>query len=59
MLYVGNATDKEADQTHLKKLQAIAEKEGAQFMSLDASLNAEISELEEAERKQYLGRVGH
>lgn len=58
VLYVANSTGKENELEFVKQVQAIAEKEKAQFTQIDCALEAEISQLPENEKAEYLEGLG-
>ncbi|NBV50554.1 redox-regulated ATPase YchF [bacterium] len=58
VLYVANSTGKPEEKAHVEKVKAIAAKEKAQFTEIDCALEAEIAQLPESERKEYLQGMG-
>ncbi len=58
VLYVANVDENGFENNlHLKKVQALAEKENAQVVSICASIEAEITELDEAEQQEFLASL--
>lgn len=58
ILYVANSSNSDAEKPYVEKVKAIAEKEGANFIALDCSLESEIAELDPGERQEYLTELG-
>ncbi len=58
VLYVGNSSGKPDEQKYVEVVKNIAQKEGAQFITLDCSLESEIAELPEADRGEFLASMG-
>lgn len=58
VLYVGNSSGKPEEQRYVDVVKAIAEKEGARFITLDCSLESEIAQLPESERGEFLQGMG-
>ena len=62
MLYVANIAEDEAGSTELNdyacRVRDHAAKEGAEFVAISAKIEAEIAELDEAEKQEYLEALG-
>ena len=60
VLYVANIDEESLgqDNDHLIALQKLAESEGAQYMKLCGKIEAEIAELPEEDRKEFLESLG-
>jgi GTP-binding protein YchF len=59
VMYVANVTeDGFDDNTHLDAVRARAEDEGAETVAVCAAIEAELVELDAAERKEYLDELG-
>lgn len=58
-LYIANVEeDGLASNQWLEKLQTLADKEGAQLISVCAAIEAEVSQLEESEKEEFLEALG-
>ncbi len=61
-LYVANVAEEEVadatDNPHVKKVLELAEKEGAQVVTICAKVEAEIAELDDEEAKEFLADLG-
>ena len=58
VLYVANTSLTEAEKPLVEKARQIAEREGAEFLTLDCGLESEIAVLPEEERQEYLAAMG-
>ena len=58
VLYVVNSANTEAEKGYIEQVKVIAEKEKAKYIVLDCSMESEISELSEAEQKEFLKEMG-
>jgi ribosome-binding ATPase len=58
VLYVANSSQSSAEMQYVNQVRAVAEKEGASFLVLDASLESEIAQLDESERAEFLSGMG-
>lgn len=58
-LYIANVSeDGFEDNPHLEKLIALAQTEGARVVPVSAAIEAEISELDEQDKKEFLAELG-
>lgn len=58
-LYIANVEEEGLDSNPwIEKLQALADKEGAQLISVCAAIEAEVSQLEESEKEEFLEALG-
>ncbi len=58
-LYIANVEEDGLDSNPwLEKLQALADKEGAQLISVCAAIEAEVSQLEDEEKEEFLEALG-
>jgi hypothetical protein len=58
-LYVANVEETGMESNPwLEKLQALADKEGAQMIAVCAAIEAEVSQLEDAEKQEFLDALG-
>ncbi len=60
VLYVANVAEDDLDGTHefAKQVQAHAETEGAQFVAICGKIEAEVAELEDGEKIEFLNELG-
>ena len=59
MLYVANTNDKDLEiNSQLNSLKELAAKEGFQLVSICADIEAEIADLEEQDKKEFLQEMG-
>jgi len=58
ILYVANSTGKTNEMEFVNTVKAIAESEKAQFTQIDCALEAEISQLADSEKAEYLEGLG-
>ena len=59
ILFIANVNETGfTDNLYLEKVQAIAKKENAQVVSVCASIEAEIAELEDADKNEFLEELG-
>lgn len=57
-MYVANVDELGADNPHLAAVRAIAAEEGAALVVISAELEAEIAELDEADKREFLAEIG-
>lgn len=58
VLYVANISSNPKDLAHADKVKAIAEREHANFLTLDGGMESEIAQLPEGDRKEFLEAMG-
>ncbi|MBI4404932.1 MAG: redox-regulated ATPase YchF [Deltaproteobacteria bacterium] len=58
VLYVANTSSKTEEQTLVSQVEQVAQREGAKCLALDCSLEAQIAQLPEKERAEYLSALG-
>ena len=59
LMYVANVDEKGfTDNPHLDQIRALADKEGSQVVPVCAAIEAEIAQLEEADRADFLKELG-
>ena len=57
-LYVANTSSKPEEQKHVEYVRKFAESEGAGSLEIDGGMEAEIAQLPESERPEYLESMG-
>jgi GTP-binding protein YchF len=58
VLYLANVDENNASETPLKKLEEYARADGSEFLFLSGKIEEEISELPDAEKREYLDAMG-